>query len=159
MLAILIVTTIATLVSFIIDKNKTLKGIKKGVKQFFKILPTLLSVVIIISVVLFLLSDEFFIEYLGKDAGLEAYISAALIGSVSLIPGFISYPLAAILLKSGVSLSVLAVFITTLKMVGIMTIPIEAKYFGLKTALLRNILSFVGALAVGTIMALIFNYS
>lgn len=158
MLPILILTIILTLVSFIFDRNKTLKGIKKGIKQFTKILPTLLSVIIVISVVLFFLSDDFFIEYLGKDAGLEAYFSAALIGSVSLIPGFISYPLANILLKSGVSLSVIAVFITTLKMVGIMTIPIEAKYFGLRTALLRNILSFVGALTVGIIMALIFNY-
>ncbi len=158
MTPILIITFIATLVSFIFDRNKTLKGIKKGITQFSKILPTLLSVIIIISVVLFFLSDEFFIEYLGKGAGIEAYFSAALIGSVSLIPGFISYPLAAIILKSGISLSVIAVFVTTLKMVGIMTIPIEAKYFGLKTTLLRNILSFIGAIIVGTIMALIFNY-
>jgi uncharacterized membrane protein YraQ (UPF0718 family) len=139
------------------DRKKTIMGIKKGIKQFTKILPTLLSVIILISIVLYFLSDEFFINYLGKEAGFGAYFSAAMIGSISLIPGFISYPLADILLKSGVSLSVIAVFITTLKMVGIMTIPIEAKYFGIKTALIRNILSFIGALVVGLIMVLIIN--
>ena len=155
---IIFLTISVVIVSFFIDKKKTLKGIKKGIKQFSKILPTLLSVIIIISVVLYFLSDDFFINYLGKDAGFGAYFSAALIGSISLLPGFISYPLAGILVKSGVSLSVIAVFITTLKMVGIMTIPIEAKYFGLKTALVRNAISFLGALIVGVIMALIFNY-
>lgn len=155
---IIILTISATIISFLVDKKKTMKGIKKGIKQFSKILPTLLSVIIIISIILYFLSDEFFIEYLGEEAGLVAYFSAAFIGSISLMPGFISYPLAGILLKSGVSLSVIAVFITTLKMVGIMTIPIEAKYFGLKTALIRNALSFIGALVVGAIMVLIINY-
>lgn len=147
-----------TIISFYFDKEKTILGLKKGMMQFAKILPTLLSMIILISVILFFLSDDFFIEHLGKDAGFNAYFSAAAIGSISLIPGFISYPLSSILLKSGVSLSVIAVFITTLKMVGIITIPIEARYFGLKTALLRNIISLIGALIVGIIMALIINY-
>ena len=157
MYPIIILTILVTIISFLVDKKKTVKGITKGIKQFSKILPTLLSVIILISIILYFLSDEFFIDFLGKEAGFGAYFSAAMIGSISLMPGFISYPLAGILLKSGVSLSVIAVFITTLKMVGIMTIPIEARYFGLKTALIRNILSFFGALVVGTIMVLIIN--
>jgi len=158
MIAIIILTVALTLISFVFDKKKTLKGIKKGMMMFFKILPTLLSVIIVVSLVLYLVSDEVLIEYLGKDAGLGAYVSAAVIGSVSIIPGFIAYPLAGILLKTGVSFSVLSVFITTLKMVGILTIPIEAKFFGLKTAIIRNSLSFIGAILVGGSMALIFYY-
>ncbi len=158
MKAIIILTAVLTLISFVYDKKKTLKGIKKGIMMFFKILPTLLSVIIIVSIVLYLVSDEVLIEYLGKNAGLEAYVSAALIGSISIIPGFIAYPLAGILLKTGVSFSVLSVFITTLKMVGILTIPIEARFFGLKIAIIRNVLSFVGAILVGGSMALIFYY-
>ncbi len=158
MKAIIILTAVLTLISFVFDRKKTLKGIKKGMMMFFKILPTLLSVIIIVSSVLYLVSDEVLIEYLGKNAGLEAYISAALIGSISIIPGFIAYPLAGILLKTGVSFSVLSVFITTLKMVGILTIPIEARFFGLKVAIIRNLLSFVGAILVGGSMALIFYY-
>ena len=158
MVYILVIISILTFISFLVDKKKTLKGIKKGIMMFLKILPTLLSVIIFVSIVLYFVSDEILIEYLGKDAGLGAYSSAAIIGSVSIIPGFIAYPLAGILLKTGVSFSVLSVFITTLKMVGILTIPIEAKFFGLKTAIIRNILSFVGAILVGGSMALIYYY-
>lgn len=158
MIPIIILTVILTLVSFVFDKKKTLKGVKKGIMMFLKILPTLITVIILVSVVLYFVSDKVLIEYLGKDAGVWAYLSAAIIGSVSIIPGFIAYPLASILLKTGVSLSVLSVFITTLKMVGILTIPIEAKFFGYKTAIIRNSLSFIGAILVGGIMAIIFNY-
>jgi len=153
MIPITIFTAALVIISFIVDRKKTIKGIQKGFKQFLKILPTLLSVIIIISIVLFFVSDKFLMEYLGKEAGLGAYISAAAIGSVSLLPGFIAYPLAGILVQSGVSYSVIAVFITTLMMVGILTIPIEAKYFGLKTTIIRNVLSFFGAIIVGTLMA------
>ncbi|VAX18435.1 hypothetical protein MNBD_IGNAVI01-2639 [hydrothermal vent metagenome] len=153
MIAMLIITAALTFVSFMVDRKKTIKGIKKGLMQFLKILPTLLSVIVIISIVLYFVSDKFLMGYLGKGAGLGAYISAAAIGSISLIPGFIVYPLAGILVKSGVSYAVIAVFITTLMMVGILTIPIEARYFGLKTTIIRNALSFFGAIIVGTLMA------
>jgi len=146
------------MISFVLDKKKTLKAMKKGIMMFLKILPTLLSVIIVVSSVLYFVSDKVLIEYLGTEAGLGAYLSAAVIGSISIIPGFIAYPLAGILLKTGVSFSVLSVFITTLKMVGILTIPIEAKYFGLKTAIIRNALSFIGAIIVGGSMAIIYYY-
>ncbi len=158
MITMILITAVFVIISFIVDWQKTIKGIKKGLMQFIKILPTLLSVIIIISIVLYFVSDELLMEYLGKNAGWEAYISAAFIGSVSLLPGFIAYPLAGILVKSGVSYAIIAVFITTLMMVGILTIPIEAKYFGLKTALLRNVLSFLGAIVVGAIMVLVYSF-
>ena len=48
----------------------------------------------------------------------------------------------------------MSVFITTLMMVGIMTLPLEAKYFGLKVSIIRNVLSFFGALLVGLLMGI-----
>ena len=158
MIPIIILTAVLTLISFVFNKKKTMKGIKKGIIMFLKILPTLLSVIIVVSVVLYFVSDEFLMEYLGKNAGVAAYFAAAIIGTISIIPGFIAYPLAGILVKTGISLSVISVFITTLKMVGVLTIPIEAKYFGLKIAILRNSLAFVGAIIVGAIMALVYYY-
>ena len=158
MMTMIILIAVLTFVSFMVDRKKTIKGIKKGLKQFINILPTLLSVIIAISIVLYFVSDDFLMESLGEKAGWEAYLSAAFIGSVSILPGFIAYPLSGILVHSGVSLSVIAVFITTLKMVGILTIPIEKKYFGLKTAIVRNILSFLGAITVGAVMAVIYYF-
>jgi len=157
MISMIILTIILTIISFIFDKKRTLKGIKKGIMMFVKILPTLLSVMILVSVVLYFVSDEILIKYLGNEAGLGAYFFAAVVGAVSIIPGFISYPLAGILVKTGVSYSVISVFISTLKMVGILTIPLEAKFFGYKISILRNFMALIGALIVSFLMAIIYS--
>ncbi len=92
---------------------------------------------------------------LGQESGVLGVLIAAVIGSVALIPGPIAYPLAGMLLERGVTYTVLAVFITTLMMVGVITFPVEKEYFGTHTAVLRNLLSFAGALLVGMIMGVL----
>jgi hypothetical protein len=81
-----------------------------------------------------------------------------LIGSVTLIPGFIAFPTAAMLLGRGAGYMQMAAFISTLMMVGIVTLPAEISYFNRKTAALRNILAYVFswlvALVVSVVMAL-----
>ncbi|MBS3775664.1 MAG: permease [Bacteroidales bacterium] len=156
MTILFVITGILLLVSFIASKKKTLDGLKKGAMQFLKLLPTLLTVIILVSVALFFIPEKVLLTYFGDQAGMLGYLSAAIVGSVSLIPGFISFPLAGMLHESGVSYGVIALFITTLKMVGVMTIPVEAKYFGMKVTLIRNGLSFLGAIVIGVIMAIIF---
>jgi uncharacterized membrane protein YraQ (UPF0718 family) len=154
---LLSITLIGLLLSFLFDKEKTFEGIKKGVTMFLKILPALLSVIIIISIVLYLTPKELFLKYFGNDSGAMGFVFAALIGSITLIPGFIAYPVCGFLIKNGVSYPVIAVFVTTLMMVGIVTIPIEKKYFGLKVTLMRNILSFFGALVVGLLIGILWD--
>jgi uncharacterized membrane protein YraQ (UPF0718 family) len=152
MLTVLIITAVAVIISLIADRKKTGKGIIKGMKMFLGILPPLLNILALVSIVLYLIPNEMLVKWLGKDSGILGVITAAVIGSIALIPGFIAFPLAAILLKSGVGYGVLAVFITTLMMVGVLTLPLEAKYFGMKTALIRNGLSFIGALIIGILI-------
>jgi len=154
---LLVLALVCLLASFIADRNKTWVGIAKGLKMFLNLLPAILSVLILVSIFLFFLPNETLVHYLGKESGIMGYVIAALLGSIALIPGFIAYPLAGILLKNGVSYPVIAVFITTLMMVGILTLPIEIKYFGVRTAILRNILYFIGALFIGGVIGLIYS--
>jgi len=151
------ITVICLILSVISDRKRTWTGIKKGMKMFMNLLPAILFVLILISIVMFLLPDYMIVRYLGKDAGFAGYAVAALAGSVALIPGFIAYPLAGFLVKSGVSYPVIAVFITTLMMVGILTLPVEVKYFGIKTAVLRNTLYFTGAIIIGLLISVIYS--
>ncbi|MGB9696549.1 MAG: permease [Ignavibacteria bacterium] len=125
--------------------------------MFLNLLPVILVVLILVSIFLFFLPNEIIVLYLGNDAGFIGYLIAAIIGSIALIPGFIAYPLAGILLKNGVSYPVIATFITTLMMVGVLTLPIEIKYFGVRTAILRNVLYFVGTIFIGIFIGLFYN--
>ncbi len=152
MLIITIITLLSLMISFLADRQKTLAGVKKGAAMFLNILPTLLSVIIIVSVVLYLTPDTFLLKHFGPESGAMGYVFAAAIGAVTLIPGFIAYPVCGVLVQSGVSYPVIAVFITTLLMVGFLTIPIERKYFGLKVKLIRNGLSLIGAVIIGLLI-------
>ena len=154
MIVLSLATAILLILSFFIDRGKTMAGLKKGAKMFLNILPALLTVLILVSVFLYVVPNHVLTEWLGKGTGWAGVVSAALLGSISLIPGFIAFPLGAILVRSGVSYQVVAVFITTLMMVGILTLPLEAKYFGWKVSILRNSLSFFGALLVGLLMGI-----
>lgn len=157
MIQLLIFTIAVTIISLIFNRKKTSAGIKLGMKMFLNLLPPFLTVLIAVSIVLALFPKEVLEKLLGAESGITGFIIAAGLGSVALIPGFISYPLASVLLKNGVSYPVISVFITTLMMVGIVTLPIERKFFGWRVAVTRNILSFIGALIIGAGMALIWG--
>ena len=120
--------------------------------MFLRLLPTLLSMLVLVSMVLYLIPEEKLAKYMGDGSGIAGWTTAALFGSVALIPGFIAYPLCGILIKSGVAYSIIAVFITTLMMTGFLTLPVEARFFGWRVSIIRNLISFVAALFIGLIM-------
>ena len=155
MLFLTLLTGFIVLISTLTDYQKTISGLKTGLMMFINLLPALLSILAVISIAFYVLPNETIIRYLGKDAGIAGWITAALLGSITLIPGFIAYPLCGVLIKSGVGYSVVSVFITTLMMVGIITLPMEAKFFGWKTSIVRNILFFLAALLIGFVMTLL----
>lgn len=142
--------------SFMKDKKKTFLALKKAWKSFGNILPQFLSILIIIGIMLAVLSPTVISGLIGEKSGWLGMVMASLVGSVTLIPGFVAFPLASALLKSGAGFMQIAVFISTLMMVGIVTIPLEIKYFGKKAALLRNSLafafSFIVAIAIGVVL-------
>jgi len=145
-------TALCLIISLIVNRQKTWAGVKKGVVMFLRLLPTLLSMLALVSVVLYLIPEEKLARYMGEGSGIAGWATAALFGSVALIPGFIAYPLCGILVKSGVAYSIIAVFITTLMMTGFLTLPVEAKFFGWRVSIVRNLVSLAAALFIGLIM-------
>ncbi|ADQ15559.1 hypothetical protein [Halanaerobium hydrogeniformans] len=142
MYALYYIAGIATIISFISNKEKTLQGLKVGWKKFSKILGTYLKLLIILSFIL-LISDQFIITYLGGQAPLVGLLLGLIIGSITMMPGFIAYPLAGILVSRGVNYMVVAAFITTLMLVGVATYPVEKEFFGIKATIWRNVAGFI----------------
>ena len=86
-------------------------------------------------------------------------VLAAIVGAVTLIPGFVAFPTAALLLNGGAGYMQIGAFISTLMMVGIVTLPVEFKYFGKRLAIYRNVLaflfSFLVAFVIGQVMEVV----
>jgi uncharacterized membrane protein YraQ (UPF0718 family) len=73
------------------------------------------------------------------------------------MPGFIAFPLSGLLLNKGVSYTIIAVFTTTLMMVGILTYPVEKEFFGVKVTIIRNFLSLLIALIVALFIGVFYG--
>jgi uncharacterized membrane protein YraQ (UPF0718 family) len=144
----------AALASFVADPGKTRRAFRIGFRMIVGIAPFLLAVLSLVSLVMAALTPETLRTVIG-GRGVGPFFAALGIGSVALIPGFVAFPLASVLRHYGASNATLAAFITSLLMVGVLTLPVEAKYFGWQTSLLRNALALGGALVVAGVMAMV----
>lgn len=140
------------LLSFLKDKSKTKKALKKAWKSFENILPQFLAVLIIVGITLAVLDAKTISKLIGTQSGILGMALSAIIGSISLIPGFVAFPLVASLLKAGAGYGQITMFLSTLMMVGIVSIPVEVQYFGTKTVAKRNVLSFLFAVAISFVI-------
>lgn len=146
---ILYVLAFAGLVlSFIKSKQKTKAALKKAWKSFENILPQFLSVLLIIGMMMAVVNKETISEWLGNESGILGMVIAAVVGSITLIPGFVAFPLAASLLTAGAGYGQITMFVTTLMMVGIVTLPVEIKYFGRQLAIKRNVFALIFAACI-----------
>ena len=145
------------LISFVKDRSKTKLVLKKAWRSLENILPSVLAILLLIGFILTFLDTQTISKLLGTDSGALGMVIAAAVGCVTLIPGFVAFPLAASLLASGAGYAQIAVFISTLMMVGIATLPLEMDCFGKRIALKRNILSLIRAVSTSCVMGVIMS--
>ena len=150
------IAVIGLSVSFFKDRQKTKMALTKAWKSFENILPQFLAILVIIGIIFAILSPSTIQVLLGSNSGFLGVIGASLIGAITLIPGFVAFPLAAALLNSGAGYMQIAAFVASLMMVGIITLPLEIKTFGKKAAVIRNVsayaFSLIAALIIGVIL-------
>ena len=153
--AIYLIAIVLLIVSFVKSREKTKKALLKAWKSLKNILPMLLGVILLIGLLLSIIDTKLISKIIGGESGFYGVMLASLVGSITLIPGFIAFPTAALLLTGGAGYIQIAAFVQTLMMLGIVTLPMEIKYFNKKVAILRNILSFVLSIGVAYLIGLI----
>jgi uncharacterized membrane protein YraQ (UPF0718 family) len=151
------ITAVALIASIIVNRKKTLQALNIALRRFLNLLAPFAVMILLVSVVLFLVSDKIIAQYLGVEDKYLGLLLASLLGSVTIMPGFIAFPLAGILLTKGVPYMVLAGFTTTLMMVGVLTYPIEKAFLGTKVTIMRNSISFIIALSIALVVGIFFG--
>jgi uncharacterized membrane protein YraQ (UPF0718 family) len=153
-----IIVALALVVSIVRDRRKTVLALRKAWKAFEGILPQFLVVLVLIAMILAVLDTATISRLIGSRSGVWGILGASLIGAITLIPGFIAFPAAAALLAGGAGVVQIAAFVSSLMMVGIVTLPMEMRYFGRRVAITRNMLAYafslLAALFVGWVVAL-----
>jgi uncharacterized membrane protein YraQ (UPF0718 family) len=131
------------------SKDKAATAVKAGAKQLRSIAPTFLAVFGLVGLFEGFVPPSLIERWLGTASGVTSLLVGAGVGSVAAGPPPAAFPLAATLLKGGAWPPAIAAFIVAWVLVGVVSLPFEAKTFGWRFALLRNGLSFVAACVIG----------
>lgn len=134
------------------DRTKTKQSLLKGWHSFENILPIFLLIVFGIGLILSFLTPQTIAYLLGSESGWHGTLLAAIVGSCTVIPGFVTFPLARTLLENGAGMLQIIMFISTSVMVGVLTLPLEIQYFGKKSAYIRNVLAIFFSLIIAFTM-------
>ena len=141
--------------SFLRDRERTVKAMKKSKGMMGSMMGQILAILFLIGLVLAYLPTETIQEVLGSENLFRSTFLGALIGSVTLIPAFVAFPLIGSVMAAGADMVPAVAFLTTLTMVGVVTFPLEQREFGTKFAVSRNVLSFVFAIGIAWMMGVI----
>jgi len=139
-------------VSVAASREKTKKALKKAWNSFMNVLPALAAMLFLVSISIALLPERVIAALIGEESGFFGQVLASVIGSITLIPAFVAFPMAKVLLEHGAGAAQMAVFVSTLMMVGVATAPLEASFFGWKATFLRNGMAYFYSFVVGYVV-------
>lgn len=140
------------IVSAFKSKEKTKKALKIALLSTKKLLPSIIPMMIFIGIILSVLKPETISLILGERSGFLGVVFGLIIGSIAFLPGFVAFPLGQNLLSHGGGYPQIAAFVSSLMSVGFVSLGMEIKYFGKKSAILRNLLAVLGSIVFAIIM-------
>lgn len=143
------------ILSFLSDRQKTVLALKKAWKAFTGIFPEFLMIVVATGLILAYMTPSLVASIVGTESGAVGVLLASVAGSVTLMPGFVAFPMASLLLSKGAGIVQIGAFVSALMMVGVVTFSLERKTFGTRVALMRNGLAWLFSLAVAAILGLV----
>ena len=154
-----IILWIGTLIWFIIsiikDKKKTFSSIKTSSGMMRNMMGEIVGILFLIGLILTFIPPDTIEQYMGQSNEFISTVISAFVGSVTLIPAFVAFPLVGSLVDAGASIVPVVAFLTTLTMVGFVTFSLEKREFGMKFAVTRNLLSFIFAIIIALAMGAI----
>ncbi|MPM12514.1 hypothetical protein SDC9_58867 [bioreactor metagenome] len=143
------------LISYKRDRRKTKKALLTGVKAIENILPQFLGIILIVGLTLSILNPEIISKIIGSNSNILGVLLSAILGSIAMMPTFVAFSTGDMLLKNGAGIAQVAALISTLTLIGIVTIPLEVKYIGKKAAIYRNVVAFIFSIIVAFFVGLV----
>lgn len=153
------VAVTALVASIIADRGKTRQALVKSGRAFVRILPEFIVVIVVAGIILAFIEPDAVSRMIGEESGFLGVLTASVVGSITLMPGFVAFPLASVILKQGAGLMQIGAFVSALMMVGVITFPVERTVFGTRVTIMRNLLAFVFTFIVAGAIATVLGGS
>jgi len=130
------------------QNTKKISPLKKTWESFKVTLPIIISVLLLVSVFITLFPKEYYRKFFSGSFVWDS-LKGAVLGSISIGSPIVSYVIGGGLVKDGVSIVAVAAFIISWVTVGIVQLPAEYYFFGVRFTVVRNAASFIGAILIG----------
>ncbi|MDD3810518.1 MAG: permease [Erysipelotrichaceae bacterium] len=150
-----VVGGILFILSIVKNRKKSKEAMVKSRGMMKNMIGDIIGIIFMIGLVLTVIPPQTIENVLGSGNTALSTLVAAIVGSITLIPAFVAFPLVGSFVDAGASIVPGVAFLTTLTMVGVVTFPLEKKEFGTRFAVARNLLSFGAAISIAILMGVI----
>jgi uncharacterized membrane protein YraQ (UPF0718 family) len=144
------------LLSFFRSRERTAAALRSTGKIALQVLPVLFFIFVLMGALQAFVPRETIAGLLGAGKGPSGVLLAEAVGCFALIQPAAVFPFSGYLLQSGAGYAAIAGFVLTAILIGISTLPLEAKLFGIRFTFFRNLLTFLVvfllAMAIGGIL-------
>ena len=130
-------------------------ALMKTLNNFKIALPMIIGVFLLVNLLNPVLKEQYSKIFTGNWF-IDPFLGAS-VGSISFGMPLSSYVIGGELLGQGVSLIAVTAFILTWTTVGVVMLPLEARYLGKRFAITRNILNFIFAILIAIITVALLN--
>ena len=141
------------LILFFIDSKGGYQSLKISLDLAIKLIPTLLIVILLMSIMNYFLTSQRILNYLGKDSGLRRWVLPATAGIISHGSIFLWYPLLKELKDKGISFGLIAVFLYN-RAIKIPFLPLIVYYFGFKFVMVLTFWMIITSFIIGKLIEL-----
>lgn len=134
-------------------------GLAAGGVMMGKVLPLMITALVLAGMIQVIISRETVSKWLGKDTGIKGILLAGVAGA--LIPGgpYVYYPIAASILLSGAGIGTVVTFVMAKKLWSLLRLPMEMALLGVEVTVVRIIVTLVFPFIAGIVANTFFrNY-
>jgi uncharacterized membrane protein YraQ (UPF0718 family) len=125
------------LVGYYRGEGQHMVGVKSALTMIVEMLPLLVFAFIVAGMVQVLLPRELLSQWVGVESGMRGIIIGTVAGALSPGGPFVNLPLAAGLLRAGVSVGTMVAFLTGWSLWAIARLPMEVGILGWKFTFIR----------------------
>lgn len=132
-------------------------GLKNAVNTTLYIIPLLIFAFIVAGMVQALLPTEAVSKWVGTESGMRGILIGTVAGALSPGGPYVSFPIAAGMLKAGAGAGTLVAYLTGWSLIALVRLPMEVGILGWKLTVVRFACTFFFAPIAGIIAHVLFS--
>jgi len=149
---IVIILLIISIILLVLFPEKINPVTSTAGSYFLEMIFILPAVMVLMGLFAVFVPNKLVIDYLGKASGIKGMFIAILIGTLPTGPLYVAFPMVAVWLKKGASISNMIVFLSAWACIKIPQEIVEFQFLGFKFMLLRLVLTIIFVMIMGVII-------